>query len=1698
MVKSPSDKLCALLTELSFTVFKSSFLTGNFQASTPKKINKSPKRLKLTENMDDSSILERVLRILSIVFVSSKSHRAYIIQDVLSYVAFCSSQMTSKISLSVLFGRNAVSPNCEKLICPASGVIVSLVQSLVKVDGFEQCLRQSNGEQLETVAKSMLMDSNAVASFLIAEITRRCRNKDTGADYRTGLNVIIHDVLNLDDQMTLPAASLILTSFVRRSTLDISDGTTLSDKSDISYILFLVDILGGVGSRIRETLKLSVETPITIDEASKCVLKQTWNILKLDSQLKCLKPTTTIQTRTSKSRHPRKQNHVPESNHHHISMELAMHLYSLLANIVLEVTCEKIVTLPEKKQFEEIRTCLNFDEEADVTLDGELSEKAERKLPTFQPQFFEKYLHGEPFVVPDFSVLLKACDLSNEQLSIFPQLKCSDLHHYWFMNYLVARFECQDHQHPGDASNCYLGSMILNTGLWMMSNIRNKLVQISEFAFRILVHFLHHQMDSQRFLKISDPREAYFLQFKPTSTFQSFEWASYCYSHIQRTSRFLQNDFFAIQKSLIILFSHPSPQIRARVVRSLNLLVKVDPTLFENSAWKTSVIERFNDVAISVREEVVKLVGGYILEPRQNGGNFEDHNQNYLSALLVRLRDKGVSVRKSVVNIFRDVLLHQPHHPRYSEICLRLLERSMNPKEEDTLKDGIQHTFQQVWFNPAPSDAVQSNALWSILSTPTKMRKMGRTLESISPVKSSIEQHNDKSTTPSRTTVKTVALEHIEATATQIVDVVDYSLKSGGDADWLIKLIRDVLHGTDNPAEVTSQTKKRQMGAFHHCEKLIDCLLNLLFSLEKSVQEKVEDQSMRSPQETVVAIFVTISCFCKAHPPYVIRHIHTLLPYLKGENGLTMTQDSILCYHLMQMISLSLEIPIQLSVQDEIHLAGGFDASPLGVTQLGIWNNRVEEISTDLVRIALNYPILTVQPAVECLSQLATHVCHHGSYLLQLAQKCFNSISWVATNFSVIDISAPGINHIELNSTHIARIQRSIVVLGAICEQTNKCTYLRETVSSETSRICRSILSGSSNNLLKSISENALNSSCYVCVKFCLSLDHENIQARAAQGLCSVFVGCPNLILEAEKDGILQWLIGQSSSSVISKTLQSLNKVLLEEERRLEIGASIDQLIGSGSTIGSRVQGNDVGADGTITGNVLRRHLSSLLDLMTQNLDNSVRLNALTLIGTLLNHGMVHPMDVFSPIIGMLGDECDSIRQAALTLLIEQDERCSIFLDNRIIDGLENSYRIQMEKFGTSYPLLACDLDSEQTILCSVDGNTVDGSRIPSNLKRTSLISSLYASCYRGNKRRRMDLIVALLRRCELHCQRIATARARIITSTNDTHLQRFLLCHLNEESKQTQAKLPSTPTILTTSIKSFEIASFLSAVLASLPFCWVDEPLSAIYWISRNSNVASSIYEKLFRSCLLEIFASEYVVPMIDHKLKTKSIPRIDEIDPTLHLYEDHLLVLKENILPNFLENDEDIALITLLTVEGMSRILLSRLKLYFKSTFSLSDERCLSFTPSYDKEVAEGTPQRTAQLPLNEKDKDCHRDSKYALLPEYLHPKFYYSDYSSRNDFLKSSIKVYNCLYALVHGDGNDLTLVPKKSNSSKESRRSAKAKPNKSVKKGSSEVTTQNSRTSKRRRKSSTRFGDAGTLNSDDENEYFDDNDSEYEEV
>lgn len=85
---------------------------------------------------------------------------------------------------------------------------------------------------------------------------------------------------------------------------------------------------------------------------------------------------------------------------------------------------------------------------------------------------------------------------------------------------------------------------------------------------------------------------------------------------------------------------------------------------------------RLLDQSTSVREAVVDLLGRFIL--------VRPHLiPQYYPVLSDRILDTGVSVRKRVIKIFRDICLEHPEFEKIPEICVKMIRRV---NDEDGIK----------------------------------------------------------------------------------------------------------------------------------------------------------------------------------------------------------------------------------------------------------------------------------------------------------------------------------------------------------------------------------------------------------------------------------------------------------------------------------------------------------------------------------------------------------------------------------------------------------------------------------------------------------------------------------------------------------------------------------------------------------------------------------------------------------------------------------------------------------------------------------------------------------------------------------------------------------------------------------------------------------------------------------------------------
>jgi len=132
--------------------------------------------------------------------------------------------------------------------------------------------------------------------------------------------------------------------------------------------------------------------------------------------------------------------------------------------------------------------------------------------------------------------------------------------------------------------------------------------------------------------------------------------------------------------AIIALTANESASLRKSAVKCLAQIIDADPNLMFHSDVSRAVGKGFTDSAKSVREAAVTLVGQYVLKSPAITNLYHD-------SLIACLDDKGVSVRKAVVKIFRDVLLSQPNYERRAETCSLLVKMNGDIKEENSIKD---------------------------------------------------------------------------------------------------------------------------------------------------------------------------------------------------------------------------------------------------------------------------------------------------------------------------------------------------------------------------------------------------------------------------------------------------------------------------------------------------------------------------------------------------------------------------------------------------------------------------------------------------------------------------------------------------------------------------------------------------------------------------------------------------------------------------------------------------------------------------------------------------------------------------------------------------------------------------------------------------------------------------------------------------
>ncbi|XP_072289837.1 nipped-B-like protein A isoform X2 [Eucyclogobius newberryi] len=185
---------------------------------------------------------------------------------------------------------------------------------------------------------------------------------------------------------------------------------------------------------------------------------------------------------------------------------------------------------------------------------------------------------------------------------------------------------------------------------------------------------------------------AHFATLKMNSDTVDYEDSCLIVRYLASMRPFAQSfDIYLTQ--ILRVLGESAIAVRTKAMKCLSEVVAVDPSILARSDMQRGVHGRLMDNSTSVREAAVELLGRFVLSRPQL-------TEQYYDMLVERILDTGISVRKRVIKILRDICLEQPKFNKVTEMCVRMIRRV---NDEEGIKKLVNETFQKLWFTPTPA-----------------------------------------------------------------------------------------------------------------------------------------------------------------------------------------------------------------------------------------------------------------------------------------------------------------------------------------------------------------------------------------------------------------------------------------------------------------------------------------------------------------------------------------------------------------------------------------------------------------------------------------------------------------------------------------------------------------------------------------------------------------------------------------------------------------------------------------------------------------------------------------------------------------------------------------------------------------------------------------------------------------------------------
>ncbi|XP_062984216.1 nipped-B-like protein isoform X4 [Elgaria multicarinata webbii] len=327
---------------------------------------------------------------------------------------------------------------------------------------------------------------------------------------------------------------------------------------------------------------------------------------------------------------------------------------------------------------------------------------------------------------------------------------------------------------------------------------------------------MHRAESRKKFLrKIIKTAPSQFSTLKMNSDTVDYEDACLIVRYLASMRPFAQSfDIYLTQ--ILRVLGENAIAVRTKAMKCLSEVVAVDPSILARLDMQRGVHGRLMDNSTSVREAAVELLGRFVLCRPQLA-------EQYYDMLIERILDTGISVRKRVIKILRDICIEQPTFPKITEMCVKMIRRV---NDEEGIKKLVNETFQKLWFTPTP--------------------------------------HNDK--------------EAMTRKILNITDVVAACRDTG--YDWFEQLLQNIQPSI--PKLPILQLLKSEEDASYKpvkkaCTQLVDNLVEHILKYEESLADS-DNKGVNSSR--LVACITTLFLFSKIRPQLMVKHAMTMQPYL--------------------------------------------------------------------------------------------------------------------------------------------------------------------------------------------------------------------------------------------------------------------------------------------------------------------------------------------------------------------------------------------------------------------------------------------------------------------------------------------------------------------------------------------------------------------------------------------------------------------------------------------------------------------------------------------------------------------------------------------------------------------------------------------------------------------------------------------------